>query len=176
MDRRDKLPNFAAGRPVCPPRTPGSAADKMKYVAYNVSASTRAALYTAAAQPGAAFGHTPPCCNAKLKVLERLKELGVWLVDACVAGIYDPSIGRRYDGATYAQLVCGSFERFVAPEFAEDKPEVVCVVGKRVWEALAGLRSMQDARWMWMYQPNAPGKLAPHRRQLAELTRLVHEA
>jgi hypothetical protein len=59
MDKRDKLPNFAAGWPMCPPRAPGSAADKMKYVAYDVCASSRVKLYTRTTHPHAAFRHTP---------------------------------------------------------------------------------------------------------------------
>ena len=59
MDKRDKLPNFAAGRPVCPPRTPGSAADKEQNVAYKVSASIRAALYTGITQADAGLGTHP---------------------------------------------------------------------------------------------------------------------
>ena len=43
---------------------PSTASDKMQYVAYDICALIRAALYTAAAQPDAAFGHTPPYCSS----------------------------------------------------------------------------------------------------------------
>jgi hypothetical protein len=45
----------AADRRACP----CSASDKMKYVVYDVCASTRVKLYTGIAHPHAAFRHTP---------------------------------------------------------------------------------------------------------------------
>jgi hypothetical protein len=70
----------------------------------------------------------------------------VWLLDACVAGVYRPGGGRAVAGADYERMLRDSFEQFVWPSVAREPIEQVWVIGGGVSRALAGHLSMRTAR------------------------------
>lgn len=145
---------------VCRPRAPASNRGTPQY--WRIFATLAAGEPTPAAHG----------VRAKLAVLEKLREAGVWLVDASVAGIYEPGGTRRFPQREYSSLVRESYERFVAPKLAGEEPEIVSVIGKGVYQALEGLPFMERARFM--YQPNAWGQFGTqHRSQLEELASRV---
>jgi len=104
----------------------------------------------------------------KLEVLTWLRDKGVWLVDACVAGVYLPGGGRAVTGANYDQMVRDSFERFVWPSVANEPVEQVWVIGVGVSRALSGHIAMVNARTIVQPQGDR-GEPGRHRRELGEL-------
>jgi hypothetical protein len=80
----------------------------------------------------------------KHSVLCVLRDAGVWLADASVLGLY--ASGRPLPrGVEYQQLIKESFQSFVWPDVAHDKP-VVWVVGRGVGEALSGLPMIDSTK------------------------------
>lgn len=76
----------------------------------------------------------------KLEVLEILRDHGIWLEDAMVAGVYEPGQGRRYQGALYRDAIRESFHRFVLPAVAGEPILQTWTLGRTsVAPALAGL-------------------------------------
>ena len=82
----------------------------------------------------------------KLRVLDVLKEAGVWLEDASRHAIYSPSQGRLLSGRAYVESVRHDFVRSVWPGVAADEPEQVWVIGRAVASALAGLATVDPGR------------------------------
>lgn len=108
----------------------------------------------------------------KNALLNRLRDLGVWLVDACVAGIYCAG-SRIVPASSYSAVLRESYQSFVLPCVATDAPQIVYVIGKGVYDALVGLPLIKPG--CWLYQPNARGEQGQrHREQLLELATLVH--
>ena len=104
----------------------------------------------------------------KLEVLTWLRDQGVWLVDACVAGVYQPGGGRAVAGADYGQMVRDSFEQFVWPSVANEPIEQIWVVGVGVSRALSGHMAMVNARTIVQPQGDR-GEPGRHRCELSEL-------
>jgi len=76
----------------------------------------------------------------KLDVLSWLQRHGVWLVDACVAGIYLPGGERLASGSKYNKMVLESFVQFVLPSVSGEPLEQVWVIGSAVKKALAPVK------------------------------------
>lgn len=103
----------------------------------------------------------------KLNVLRKLRDMGVWLVDACVTALYVPAGGRRYSGDLYARVLRDSFTRFVLREVKDEPIEQVWVIGQGVGRALAGLPLIDSSRVI--SQPQDRDAARYH----SDLTRLV---
>ena len=100
--------------------------------------------------------------RTKIEILERLKDRGIWLLDASVHAIYCPGGFRRSTGiceklhkswlAYYGQPLLNSLEA-----------RHVCVVGKALFGTLQrlGLRAHG-----WIYQPHVKIHPELHQRQL----------
>jgi hypothetical protein len=74
----------------------------------------------------------------KVRVLEELRQRGIWLQDASPLGVY-LGRGERLDQRHHVQLLREGYQRYVLPSFAGDAPEQIWVIGKGVLRALAGL-------------------------------------
>ena len=75
----------------------------------------------------------------KLHVLRTMRARGIWLVDAAVAGLYQPGGGRPFQGRRYQDMIRDSYSRFVWPGVSQDPIEQVWVIGRGIGTALAGL-------------------------------------
>jgi hypothetical protein len=108
----------------------------------------------------------------KLDVLTWLQAHGVWLVDACVAGVYCSGGARAARGKTYKAMVRDCFERFVWPAVADEPIEQLWVIGSSVRGALQGHSAIPAARTISQPQGdrNSPGR---HARELAGLVEAV---
>lgn len=82
----------------------------------------------------------------KLGTLKRLREKGVWLVDASIVAVVSPSQGRLYRGNTYRLMLRESWSHLVWPTIEHEPLEQVWVIGKRVGEALFGLPGIDPSR------------------------------
>ncbi|MCA9572174.1 MAG: hypothetical protein KC656_30250, partial [Myxococcales bacterium] len=108
----------------------------------------------------------------KLDVLEWLRDHGVWLVDACVAGVYVPGGGRAASGHTYERMVRDSFTRHVWPMVADEPIQQTWIIGAGVHRALAGHPALRTAHTIIQPQGDraSPGR---HAQELAGLVRAV---
>ena len=108
----------------------------------------------------------------KLDVLRWLRDHGVWLVDACVAGVYLPGGDRAVTGRAYDTMVRESFERFVWPSVAAEPVEQVWIIGAAVRVALQGHPALRSARTIVQPQGDrgSPGR---HARELAGMVAAV---
>jgi len=102
----------------------------------------------------------------KLDVLSWLRRNGVWLVDACVAGVYLPGGRRMASGETYNEMVRQSFDQFVWPSVSNEHPEQVWVIGSGVRQALAHHKAVRRSRWITQPQDRNRGR---HQRGLVEM-------
>jgi hypothetical protein len=110
----------------------------------------------------------------KLEALRELHRNGIWLVDACVAGVYKPGGGAAVAGPDYARMVRDSYERFVWPGVRNEPIEQVWTIGIAVSRALAGCVGVDSTRVIAQPQGDRsmPGR---HRRELETLVRAVHD-
>lgn len=73
--------------------------------------------------------------QAKIILLERLRELGVWLLDASILALYAPGATRLHAGA-YERLLRCCWEHHIGPTIADANPHSVIVIGRGVHAAL----------------------------------------
>lgn len=104
----------------------------------------------------------------KIEVLSWLQRHGVWLVDACIAGVYRPGGERAASGAVYTKMVRESFNRFVWPSISNEPIQQVWVIGSGVSRALADHEVLRSARTIIQPQGDrkTPGR---HRKELGEM-------
>jgi hypothetical protein len=76
----------------------------------------------------------------KIDVLSWLKQHGVWLVDACVAGVCISGGKRAVEGGAYNAMVRESFSQFVWPSVFREPLQQVWVIGAGVKKALAPVK------------------------------------
>ena len=115
---------------------------------------------------------------AKLRVLEALKERGVWLLDACPVALYaasQPKPPMRLL-AQALELAWGVYTREAIREAA---PRAVMIVGKMVHDGIGGrIRAMlgPSVPVEWMYQPQARRPAEEHAAGIERLRRMVEAA
>ena len=119
-------------------------------------------------QPRKSASTTHERLQWKLDVLSWLQRHGVWLVDACIAGIYRPGRKPAASGAVYTKVVRDSFDRFVWPSVSSEPLQQVWVIGYGVNRALAGHEVLRRSRTISQPQGDrsSPGR---HRRELGEM-------
>jgi len=105
--------------------------------------------------------------NWKLDVLRQLRDSGVWLVDASVAGLYIPGGDRAAIGRAYDRMIRESYERFVWPNVCTEPIEQVWVIGRGVVCALKGCEGIDENRVISQPQDRDTGRYA------TDLARLV---
>jgi hypothetical protein len=95
--------------------------------------------------------------EAKLRLLNRMRDAGLWLVDASVTALYHN--GRRLAvGKAYREALEASWDAHVGQIVKESEPEAVVIVGKGVWKALSSrIKAVIDdhERIMIIHQPQA---------------------
>ena len=80
--------------------------------------------------------------RAKLSLLDQLRALGVWLVDASAIGLYSPGGSRPHD-ADYERVLKCSWDTYTGRLVVDAKPHSVVVIGKGVASALQTIESFQ---------------------------------
>ena len=70
----------------------------------------------------------------KLNLLERLREAGIWLVDASITGLYHN--GWKISGKMYDAAINASWDSYVGSIVREASPTAVLVIGKTVRKVL----------------------------------------
>lgn len=91
--------------------------------------------------------------RAKLALLERLRGLGVWLVDASAIALYSPG-GSRLHHQAYESLLKCCWNNYTGHLVRKAKPHAIVVVGKGVAKALENeLRGLSNSEIHCVNQP-----------------------
>lgn len=92
--------------------------------------------------------------RAKVGVLERLKERGIWLVDASVAALYLP--GEAKPSARVREAVLQtSWDAYTRSVVESAGPEAILCIGVGVARALRGRLDRLGIPWGGVHQPQA---------------------
>ena len=89
----------------------------------------------------------------KVRLLQFLKDNGVWLLDCSIVGLYEngqkPSINDMND------ILVTFFLNYCKPILLEEKPENILVIGKSVYSLFQLELKQLNAQVDWIHQPNA---------------------
>ncbi|MGE0018783.1 MAG: hypothetical protein AB7S72_03890 [Draconibacterium sp.] len=91
--------------------------------------------------------------NQKIKLLEFLKENGVWLLDCSIVGLYNN--GEKPSYKTMQKILKTSFSNFCVPVISKEMPDNILVIGKSVFDLIADELVHLNANVDWIHQPNA---------------------
>jgi len=91
--------------------------------------------------------------NNKYSLLSEMKEIGVWLLDSSVVGLYRPD-DTSLDLNVRNKLVTESWKQYVQGIARSVKPKEVIVIGKGVWKNIQDNFNL-DVRVTVLPQPNA---------------------
>jgi hypothetical protein len=111
----------------------------------------------------------------KLALLRRLRDLGVWLLDASPAALYVPG-GRKPSSSTLVKCLQVGWDCHVRQLIATAEPSHIVCVGRGVAGALRDGLSKTDARVTVLAQPNAHLPAAEHHKSHLTYYQLVREA
>jgi hypothetical protein len=120
---------------------------------------------------------TPPAVRvtAKLALLQRLRDAGVWLLDASVAALYLPK--RPKPASTLiAKCLQVSWDHHVARIVGEAAPAHIVCIGIGVGRALESRLAQVGARVTVLPQPNARLSSAEHLQALQAYYQVVQQA
>jgi len=93
--------------------------------------------------------------QAKIDLLNRLRKLGVWLLDASILALYQPGGGRLHVQRYNALLRC-CWENYIGPVIQDAAPHSLVVIGKGVRAALQQeLKQLTRIRIETIPQPQA---------------------
>jgi hypothetical protein len=106
--------------------------------------------------------------QAKLLLLRRMQESGLWLVDASITALYRK--GPLLRGRTYTEVLQRSWDSHVRDIVTRSGATAMLVVGKSVWRALAGrlLEILLEKNIKVICQPQGTRHLSGEKR-LAEI-------
>lgn len=91
--------------------------------------------------------------NQKIKLLEFLKENGVWLLDCSIVGLYND--GEKPFYKTMQKILKTSFSNFCVPVILKEMPDNILVIGKSVFDLIADELVHLNTNVDWIHQPNA---------------------
>lgn len=91
--------------------------------------------------------------RAKVQLLEKLKESGIWLVDASITALYDRGSRPTPQRVTDVLRVC--WDTYVGEVIQRAKPDGMLIIGKGVYRALAERIKQTGIRHDVVEQPNA---------------------
>jgi hypothetical protein len=111
----------------------------------------------------------------KVVLLQQLKEMGVWLLDASVAALYFP---RRPKPAPYLleQAILTSWDSYVGPIVKAANPSHIICIGTGVKNFLAERLSTVGAPVIGIPQPNARLSTVQHFQGFQKYFQVVHQA
>ena len=93
--------------------------------------------------------------SAKIDLLNRLRQVGVWLVDASVLALYTPG-GNKPSAGVRQKVLRACWDAYIGHLVADAAPERVIVIGKGVGAALADrLKDVTGGRHIVLNQPQA---------------------
>jgi hypothetical protein len=99
--------------------------------------------------------HFPSRINAKATLLRRLRDHGVWLLDASILALYNPG-GVQPNQLAKDKVLCVCWDRYIGDQIDQVKPERIIVIGKNVGRVLVGrLREISGGQHIILSQPQA---------------------
>jgi hypothetical protein len=109
--------------------------------------------------------------RAKVDVLTRLREHGVWLVDASIAALYLPGQPKPAS-TTRDEVLRASWDTFTSSVVASAEPAAILCIGVGVVRSLRSRLDRLGIPWAGVHQPQAHLSSAEHGR-IHELYSLV---
>jgi hypothetical protein len=104
--------------------------------------------------------------HEKIRVLNQLRERGVWLVDASIAALYLP--GRKKPPAKLREtLLHTSWDTFTSGKIQAAEPQAILCIGAGVVRALTTRLARLGIPWAGVYQPQAHLSAEEHEHILA---------
>lgn len=98
---------------------------------------------------------------AKVALLERLRDTGVWLVDASITALYQPR-GQRTDRRAVVKTLTTCWDTYIRQVVAEASPKHIIVIGKGVACTLESRLRRVSATITVLPQPQAHLSAAEH--------------
>ncbi len=111
----------------------------------------------------------------KIAVLQRMRELGVWLVDTSLAALYQPG-QIKPPAKILAACLQTSWDHHVGEVIKAAAPARLICIGKGVASALSDRLQPFSARLTVVAQPNARLTAAEHHQSFQTYNRVVREA
>lgn len=91
--------------------------------------------------------------NSKINLLNQLKQMGVWLVDASVVALYRPG-GAKPDQKKQAEIIHRCWDNYIGDQIASSKPHSIIVIGAGVKKALMSrLATLSGVEQHYVPQP-----------------------
>jgi len=108
---------------------------------------------------------------SKIALLHRLKEMGVWLIDASVVALYG-SGGHKPSKRTRDRIIECCWDSFIRDQIESAAPHSIIVIGRDVKEALCSrLEDLSDVELHYVHQPQSRMSTA----QIAETHQLYFD-
>lgn len=111
----------------------------------------------------------------KLALLDRLRDAGVWLLDASPAALYGPG-GMKPNSRIIDQAIDLGYELHVRHAIEAASPSEIVCVGKGVGDVLAARLRRSGAAITILPQPNARVSAEEHEHALAQCREVVARA
>ena len=93
--------------------------------------------------------------QAKIDLLDRLRQLGVWLLDASILALYSPGATRLHADA-YERILRCCWEHHIGPTIDGANPHSLIVIGRGVHAALRSeLQALSGIELHAVHQPQA---------------------
>jgi hypothetical protein len=89
----------------------------------------------------------------KIRLLQFLKDNGVWLLDCSIVGLYQN--GQKPSMIDMNDILVTSYLNYCKPILLEEHPENVLVIGKSIFTLFQFELNQIDAHVDWIHQPNA---------------------
>jgi len=94
----------------------------------------------------------------KLRVLEKIRDSGIWLADASIVGIYKP--GGEQGLAGMEDIVTTSWDQYVSRVLKEANPKILICIGKTLYGTSGILRSrVEDLGFRFEVLPQPQARL-----------------
>lgn len=112
--------------------------------------------------------------QAKIDLLNRLRELGVWLLDASVLALYSPGATRLHAHA-YQRILRCCWEHHIGSVIANANPHSLIVIGRSVEAALHGeLQELKDRSGIQLHKVPQPQARMPTS-EIVGMHTIVHQ-
>jgi len=89
----------------------------------------------------------------KIRLLQFLKDNGVWLLDCSIVGLYQN--GQKPSINDMNNILITSYLNYCKPILLEEQPENVLVIGKSIYSLFQLELKQLNAQVDWIHQPNA---------------------
>jgi hypothetical protein len=93
--------------------------------------------------------------NSKIRLLKRMRDSGVWLMDSSLLALYKPG-GEKPNHHKRDKVIRVCWDRYIKHQIGRAKPDKIIIIGKNVGRALNGrIQEVSSGQHMILSQPQA---------------------